>query len=94
MMIIPREAQTQKDLKAGNEEEAPIPKAMKFVTDVMVMATPACAMVAPILSSTDLDFSFSEESPMTINHNLVVKAKPKTDNDLHETNLNLPYYGD
>ena len=69
MMRIPRDAYTQKDLKAGKDEEAPIPKAIKFVTEVMVMATPACAIVAPILSSTDLHFSFSKARAMSINHN-------------------------
>ena len=59
-MMIPIDAYTQKDLRAGNEEDAPIPNAMKFVTEVMVMATPAWAIVDPILSSTDLVFSFSE----------------------------------
>ena len=65
-MIMPREAYTQNDLKAGNEEEAPIPKAIKFVTDVMVIATPAWAMVAPILSSTDFAFSFSKHKSMSV----------------------------
>ena len=31
----------QKDLRAGREEVAPIPNAMKFVIEVTVMATPA-----------------------------------------------------
>ena len=37
-----------------------MPKAMKFVMEVMVMATPAWDIVAPILSVIDLDFSCSE----------------------------------
>ena len=35
------EAYMQNDLRAGSEEVAPIPKAIKLVIDVMVMATPA-----------------------------------------------------
>ena len=57
---IPIEAYTQKDLRAGMAVVAPIPKAMKFVMEVMVMATPACDIVAPILSVIDFDFSCSE----------------------------------
>ena len=53
-------AYTQKDRRAGRDEVAPMPKAMKFVMEVMVMATPACDIVAPILSVIDLDFSCSE----------------------------------
>ena len=38
---IPKDAYIQNDLNAGSDEEAPIPKAMKFVTEVTVIATPA-----------------------------------------------------
>ena len=41
MTMMPREAYTQNDLRAGSDEEAPIPKAMKLVTEVMVIADPA-----------------------------------------------------
>ena len=60
MTIMPMEAYMQKDLRAGSTVDAPIPKAMKSVMEVMVMATPACDMVAPNLSTTDFDFSFSD----------------------------------
>ena len=40
-MRIPRDAYMQNDLNAGSDEEAPMPKAMKFVTEVTVIATPA-----------------------------------------------------
>ena len=55
--IMPIEAYMQKDLRAGRMVDAPMPKAMKSVMEVIVMATPACDMVAPILSTIDLDFS-------------------------------------
>ena len=57
MTSIPMEAYMQKDLSAGREEVAPIPNAMKLVTEVMVMATPACAITPPTLSTTGLDRS-------------------------------------
>ena len=60
MVNIPMEAYIQKDLRAGSCVVAPIPKAIKSVMEVMVMATPACDIVAPILSVIDLDFSCSE----------------------------------
>ena len=60
MVNIPMEAYMQKDLRAGSCVVAPIPKAIKSVMEVMVMATPACDIVAPILSVIDLDFSCSE----------------------------------
>ena len=53
-------AYTQKDRRAGREEVAPMPNAIKFVMEVMVMATPACDIVAPILFVIELDFSCSE----------------------------------
>ena len=56
---IPIEAYTQKDLRAGMAVVAPIPKAMKFVMEVMVMATPACLKVTPSLSTTSLLLSAS-----------------------------------
>ena len=37
-----------------------MPNAMKLVMEVMVMATPACDIVAPIRSVMDFDFSCSE----------------------------------
>ena len=55
--IMPIEAYMQKDLRAGRMVDAPMPKAMKSVMEVIVIATPAWDMVAPILSTTDLDFS-------------------------------------
>ena len=39
-MSMPRDANIQNDLKAGSDEVAPIPNAMKLVTEVTVMATP------------------------------------------------------
>ena len=42
MVRIPIEAYIQNDLRAGREEVAPMPNAMKLVMDVTVMATPAC----------------------------------------------------
>ena len=49
----------QKDWSAGMAVVAPIPKAMKFVMEVMVMATPACLRVTPILSTTPFFLSVS-----------------------------------
>ena len=43
------------------DEEAPIPKAMKLVTDVTAMADPACDIAAPILSTTGFALSFSDK---------------------------------
>ena len=54
------EAYMQNDLRAGSEEVAPIPKAIKLVIDVMVMATPAWDMRAPTLSTRGFDFSCSK----------------------------------
>ena len=42
----------QKFPKAGRTEVAPMPKARRSVTDVMVIATPECFIAKPILSST------------------------------------------
>ena len=52
MVIIPIEAYMQNDLSAGSCVVAPIPNAMKSVTEVMVIATPACSIVLPSLSTT------------------------------------------
>lgn len=41
MTMMPMAAYMQKDLRAGRTVVAPIPKAMKSVIDVIVMATPA-----------------------------------------------------
>ena len=60
MVSIPMLAYMQNERRAGSEEVAPIPKAMKLVTEVMVMATPACAITPPTLSTTGLDRSCSE----------------------------------
>ena len=59
MERIPTAANMQNDLRAGRIVEAPMPKAMKSVMEVMVMATPAWAMVVPSLSSTDMAFTES-----------------------------------
>ena len=69
MTSIPMEAYMQKDLRAGREEVAPIPNAMKLVTEVMVMATPACAITPPILSTTGLDRSCSATGDTSDNVN-------------------------
>ena len=47
------------DRSAGRVEEAPTPKARRSVTEVMVMATPACFMVSPNLSGSVLALSSS-----------------------------------
>ena len=57
---IPMLANMQNERRAGREELAPIPNAMKFVTEVMVMATPACDITAPTRSTRGLDLSCSE----------------------------------
>ena len=57
---MPIEANMQKDLRAGSTVLAPIPKAMKSVMEVMVMATPAWDIVAPSLSTTGLPASPAE----------------------------------
>ena len=49
----------QKDWRAGMAVVAPIPKAMKLVIEVMVMATPACLRVTPSLSTTPFFLSAS-----------------------------------
>ena len=54
---MPILANMQNDRRAGREELAPIPKAMKLVTEVMVMATPAWDITAPTLSTRGLDLS-------------------------------------
>ena len=59
MERIPTAANMQKDLRPGRIVEAPMTKAMKSVMEVMVMATPAWAMVVPSLSSTDKAFTES-----------------------------------
>ena len=41
MTMMPMAAYMQKDLRAGRIVVAPMPKAMKSVIDVIVMATPA-----------------------------------------------------
>ena len=59
ILKIPTAANAQNDWRVGIDEVAPIPKAIKFVTDVTVIADPACEIVEPILSTTDFDRSFS-----------------------------------
>ena len=49
----------QKDFRAGIVVVAPIPKAIKLVIEVMVMATPACFKVTPSLSTTSFFLSAS-----------------------------------
>ena len=61
MVNIPMEAYIQKDLRAGSCVVAPIPKAIKSVMEVMVMATPACSMVLPNLSTTPLPWCCSDK---------------------------------
>ena len=60
MVSMPMLAYTQNDLRAGSDDVAPMPNAMKFVMDVMVIATPAWDMVAPIRSMIGFDFSCSK----------------------------------
>ena len=60
--MIPIAAYIQKDLSAGKIVVAPIPNAMKSVMDVIVMATPACDIVRPSLSTTGLDLSLAKET--------------------------------
>lgn len=50
-------AYMQKERRAGICVVDPIPKAMKFVSEVMVMATPACSIVLPSLSATPPELS-------------------------------------
>ena len=45
-------AYMQKERRAGICVVDPIPNAMKFVSEVMVIATPACSIVLPSLSAT------------------------------------------
>lgn len=45
-------AYMQKERSAGICVVDPIPKAMKLVSEVMVIATPACSIVLPSLSAT------------------------------------------
>ena len=47
---IPIEAYVQKLPNAGSTEVAPMPKARRSVTDVIVIATPACFIANPIRS--------------------------------------------
>ena len=66
IVIIPMLANMQNERRAGREELAPIPNAMKFVTEVMVIATPACDIMAPTLSTSGLDLSCSEDTTTQI----------------------------
>ena len=50
-------AYMQKERRAGICVVDPIPKAMKLVSEVMVMATPACSIVLPSLSATPPELS-------------------------------------
>ena len=52
---IPMAAYMQKERRAGICVVDPIPKAIKLVREVMVMATPACSIVLPSLSATPPD---------------------------------------
>ena len=49
---MPNDAYAQKFPNAGSTEVAPIPKARRSVTDVMVIATPECFIANPMRSST------------------------------------------
>ena len=48
------------DLRAGSCVVAPMPKAIKSVTEVIVMATPACSMAVLTLSSTEQEVRLAE----------------------------------
>ena len=48
---IPSDAYAQKFPNAGKTDVAPMPKASKSVTDVIVIATPECFMARPMRSS-------------------------------------------
>ena len=52
MTMIPTAAKTQKERRVGRTVEAPIPKATKSVTEVMVIATPALPITLLIISSS------------------------------------------
>ena len=54
---IPMAAYMQKERRAGICVVDPIPKAIKLVSEVMVMATPACSIVLPSLSATPPELS-------------------------------------
>ena len=56
---IPIAANKQKYFKAGKIVEAPMAKANKSVTEVIVMATPACFIAIPNHSDSTLDISFT-----------------------------------
>ena len=56
---IPIAANKQKDFKAGKIVVAPMAKANKSVTEVIVMATPACFIAMPNLIESTFDISFS-----------------------------------
>ena len=56
---IPIAANKQKYFKAGKIVEAPMAKANKSVTEVIVMATPACFIAMPNLIDSTLAISFS-----------------------------------
>ena len=59
---MPILANMQNERRAGREELAPIPNAMKLVTEVTVMAEPAWDITAPTLSTRGLDLSCSENN--------------------------------
>ena len=48
---IPSDAYAQKFPNAGKTDVAPMPKASKSVTDVIVIATPECFIARPMRSS-------------------------------------------
>ena len=48
---MPKDAYAQKFPNAGNADVAPIPKASRSVTDVIVIATPECFIAIPVRSS-------------------------------------------
>ena len=60
---IPIAANKQKYFKAGKIVEAPMAKANKSVTEVIVMATPACFIAMPNLIESTLAISFSSCNP-------------------------------
>ena len=66
---IPIEAYVQKLPNAGSTEVAPMPKARRSVTDVIVIATPACFIANPIRSCKS-----SLKSSTTFNIHIILEG--------------------
>ena len=60
---IPIAANKQKNFNAGKIVVAPMAKANKSVTEVIVMATPACFIAMPNFIESTLAISFSSCNP-------------------------------